>query len=224
MIGFLKLEEVNFDLQLVRREAIQIVKAPDEILSECDEVRQIVNKVIRPESRIAYYSDMEVGTTSISLGGMQFKCGEKIAEAFLGATSAAVFVATLGEEVSGIYNRLQADDDYLKAYWLDMLANAAIDRTVDRIRGHVSERAAEEGLETTSNWGPGYCGWPLTDQRNLVGLIPESGRLVRLTDSMLMQPMKSIAGIIGIGKDVKYHVSNCADCILENCFYKNHCK
>lgn len=220
----MRIQEVKFDLGYVHNDAVRILKAPEEMEAECHEVTDLLNVVMKPESLIALYNDMEVGMASISLGGMRFDCGTKIASALQGSSAAAVFVATLGHEVTDLYNKLNGAADYLKAYWLDILANSAVDRMADRIRGQIAESVSLSGLQATSNWGPGYCQWQLTEQRRLLDLIPGSERLVTLTESMLMQPMKSLAGIIGIGENVKYHVSNCADCTLPYCFYKSQCR
>lgn len=220
----MEIQEVIFDLSFDQHDAIHVLKASDIMRDECIEVTEMLNRVIKPEALIALYSDMEVGMASISLGGIRFDCGKRIADALRGSTSASVFVATLGYEVSALYNHLQEESDFLKAYWLDLLANIAVDRMTAKIRKLVSDKAKESELLATSNWGPGYCQWQLTDQRQLLGLIPGAEKLVTLTESMLMQPMKSLAGIIGIGDKVKYHVSNCADCTLEHCFYKSQCR
>lgn len=220
----MRIQEVKFDLGYVHYDAVRVLKAPEEMEAECHEVTDLLNGVMKPESLIAFYNDMEVGMASISFGGIRFDCGTKIASALQGSSAAAVFVATLGSEVTELYNRLQGESDFLKAYWLDLLANEAVDCMTGRIRSLVAAHASQSGLSTTSNWGPGYCQWQLTEQRRLLDLIPGSARLVTLTDSMLMQPMKSLAGVIGIGSEVKYHVSNCADCALPHCFYKSQCR
>ncbi len=198
-----------------------MLKASEALEAECREVTAMLNDAMRPEALVACYADMEVGETSVSVGGHTLACGERVAEALRGSTAAAVFVATIGEEVSRRYDRLQGQSDYLQAYWLDLLANKAVDRMVREVRRRVADRASHSGLSATSHWGPGYCGWPLADQQLLLNIIPDADQLVRLTDSMLMRPMKSQAGIIGIGAGVKYHVSNCNDCQLHNCAYRN---
>ncbi len=220
----MKIHEVNFNLSFDSSEAIRVLKPSDAMLDECRAVSTLLNGTMRGKSLIVLYNDMEVGETSISLGGKCFECGSRIAGALKGAVSAAVFVATLGDKVTECYNRLQNSYDYLMAYWLDQLANVAVDRMLNHIRTGISEMAAQSGMSITSNWGPGYCLWPLSDQCQFISLIPGAEKLVSLTDSMLMLPMKSLAGVIGIGYDVKYHVSGCSDCGLDYCFYRNQCR
>lgn len=224
LIDTMEIQEVKFDLSFGQCDAIRALKASDIMHDECLQVTEMLNRVMEPEALIALHRDMEVGMASISLGGNTFECGQKIADTLQGASSAYVFVATLGPEVSVLYNHLQEESDFLKAYWLDMLANVAVDRMTAKIRKLVSDKASQSGLRATSNWGPGYCQWQLTEQKRLLGLIPGAEKLVTLTESMLMKPMKSLAGIIGIGKMVRYHVSNCSDCTLDHCFYKSQCR
>ena len=194
----MKIYEVNFNLSFDSSEAIRVLKASDDLLDDCRAVTTLLNGSMRSKSLIVLYNDMEVGETSISLSDKCFECGSRIAAAFKGAIYAAVFVATLGDKVTACYKELQDSSDYLRAYWFDQLANVAVDRMVSQVKTMVSKIAAQSGMAITSNWGPGYCQWRLSDQYQLISLIPGAEKLISLTDSMLIVPMKSLAGWIGI--------------------------
>ncbi|MFN2335640.1 MAG: hypothetical protein ABR560_01615, partial [Bacteroidales bacterium] len=44
---------------------------------------------------------------------------------------------------------------------------------------------------------------------------------ITLTDSALMNPVKSVSGLIGIGRDVRYTSYQCHICDNKNCIYRN---
>ena len=75
------------------------------------------------------------------------------------------------------------------------------------------------GWKRTNRFSPGYCEWATDEQRMLVPLLgnPNPCR-VRLNESALMWPVKSVSGIIGLGENVSYHDYACRLCQLTHCF------
>jgi hypothetical protein len=59
----------------------------------------------------------------------------------------------------------------------------------------------------------------LTEQRGLFGLINANTVGVTLLPSMLMQPVKSISGLVGLGEELNIDTlrSPCARCTDVNC-------
>ena len=196
--------------------ALKVTKAEPEFSDMLNDVVEVFNSLIRPYRII---SDFMLGKGCMLLEGHSFVCGQKVVDALAGSECIAVFAMTIGSGVSDLYAQYTSESDYLSAYWCDLLANHAVNRVMDNLKETI--RNSYAGSCITSNWGPGYCGWLLDEQRDLLALLPKGNRCVELTDAMLMQPSKSLSGVIGIGKEVVYHESGCADCILENCVYKS---
>jgi hypothetical protein len=48
-------------------------------------------------------------------------------------------------------------------------------------------------------YSPGYCGWNLTGQRALFAALGPEEIGIHLTDSCLMEPVKSISGVMVMG-------------------------
>jgi hypothetical protein len=61
----------------------------------------------------------------------------------------------------------------------------------------------------------------VADQHKLFSFFPENCCGVSLTESALMHPIKSVSGIIGLGKEVRYREYTCNLCGLAECFYRN---
>lgn len=199
--------------------ALKVTKADSEFADMLNEVVEAVNSLIHISSSYRFISDFTLGEDSIRIENHTFACGQKVANALADSRCLAVFATTIGKGVSDLYAQYMGESDYLSAYWCDLLANHAVNIAMENLKETIRNSHTDSLI--TSNWGPGYCGWALTDQRELLALLPDDSRCVELTDSMLMQPTKSLSGIIGIGKDVVYHKSGCADCMLKDCAYKS---
>ena len=78
----------------------------------------------------------------------------------------------------------------------------------------------EAGFSITNRYSPGSCGWPVSDQQLLFSLFPDKYCGISLSDSSLMDPLKSVSGIIGIGRNVKKTAYTCDICDIENCMYR----
>lgn len=94
--------------------------------------------------------------------------------------------------------RLEAaadSSDMLARYYLDMIANLILAEARHHLIRHLGKRF---GVEKLSWMSPGSLQeWPLEQQRPLFALLPgvEDRLGVRLTDSCLMLPRKSVSGI-----------------------------
>jgi hypothetical protein len=126
-----------------------------------------------------------------------------VAGIFPRAEHLALFAVTLGPRITEALTRSFEAQDFALAYTLDAMASVAADTAAD-----VIERRWEDGLRAAGwvtpdgaalRYSPGYCGWDLTGQRRLFArLRPETIGLT-LTESCLMQPLKSVSGVILAG-------------------------
>jgi hypothetical protein len=102
------------------------------------------------------------------------------------------YIITIGPELE---QAAAAKNDLLKQYYLEEIANLALEQAAAWVAAHLAARYGVTGL---SNLSPGsLVDWPITEQPKLFSIFGDTERLigVRLTDSMLMVPRKSISGI-----------------------------
>jgi len=102
------------------------------------------------------------------------------------------YVVTIG---GGVEEKARAFPDILDKYYVDEIANVAVVGCREYLKEHLQSRYRIEGLSTL---GPGQLAdWPLEAQRSLFGLLNDVQRAVgvRLTESLLMRPAKSLSGI-----------------------------
>jgi hypothetical protein len=103
-----------------------------------------------------------------------------------------VYVATCGTELETWAASL---DDMLHQYWANVIMEMSLRSALVALQGHLTERW---NLARTATMSPGSLGdWPLPQQRHLFRLLGDTEKAVgvRLTDSFLMLPMKSVSGI-----------------------------
>ncbi len=79
---------------------------------------------------------------------------------------------------------------------------------------------AARGLKITNRYSPGYCNWPLKDQRPLFAFVGENPTGIALSESCLMHPIKSVSGVIGIGTKARRRAYGCVICQNKTCIYR----
>lgn len=151
-------------------------------------------------------------------GSTLLHIGPTISTLLEGSESFALFVATAGAAFHKYQEALKAEDDVLKSFIADMIGTCIVEKTGDYLERLLESKIGS--LRHTNRFSPGYCGWHLSGQQELFGLMGESTCGVRLSDVFLMTPIKSISGVIGIGESVNEKRYGCQYCELETCYKK----
>jgi len=111
--------------------------------------------------------------------------------------------------------------DPLKGYILDIIGSLAADAASDLMQEELAVSVGQSGLKITNRYSPGHCGWNVADQHKIFMLMPENFCGISLTESALMEPIKSTSGFIGIGEHVRYNNYTCSYCDIKDCAYRN---
>ena len=102
------------------------------------------------------------------------------------------FVITIGSKFS---QKLDACSDLLEKFYLDTIGNVALNQVRLELKNRLK---AEYGIEKTAFMAPGSLpDWPLEEQRPLFKLLGDvtASIGVKLSESLLMLPAKSVSGI-----------------------------
>jgi len=142
----------------------------------------------------------------IMIRGITFNTGKIIHKMLRHAESYALFLVSAGPGPENLARSLLQQGDYLEGYILDLVASAIVDLAADQVQEQVKILAEQQGLHITNRYSPGYCAWNVEEQQKLFSLFQEGCCGISLSDSSLMDPIKSISGIIGIG--AKYLTKN----------------
>lgn len=103
-----------------------------------------------------------------------------------------LFVITIGAELG---EQQAASTDILESYYLDIIGNIALDSARRHLKRHLKSTFA---VEKMSSMAPGsLTDWPVEQQAPLFDILGdvEAAIGVKLNDSLLMLPAKSISGI-----------------------------
>jgi hypothetical protein len=131
------------------------------------------------------------------------------------------FIATLGNGVDNEIKGLMDGNRFSEAYVLDAMGSVAVENMVERFHKRESEKYQVENKGITLPFSPGYCDWPLKDQKKVFNLFDSFQLNVKLSESCLMEPRKSISGVFGVTPlhlSIPFHRYNpCMECSKKNC-------
>ena len=178
-------------------------------------------RISSPEGAFVLAEALESSSKEeIAIPGPVFDSGKIIHKMLRHSEKYAFFVVTAGPEPEELARSLIAEGNYLEAYIVDLLASALVDSAADQIQEQVRNMAKGSSLRITNRYSPGYCSWNVEEQQKLFSLFPEGCCGISLSESSLMNPVKSISGIIGIGSEVKYQDYTCEICSMLNCQFR----
>ena len=147
-----------------------------------------------------------------------FEIGNIIERQLRGSEAYTLFICTSGIEYEAYQQRLKAEDDMVRVFIADALGSVIAEKTADQMELAVQENINKLGWHHTNRFSPGYCGWHVSQQQLLFPLFEGNTCGVTLTDSSLMVPIKSVSGIMGIGKEVRKLEYTCGLCDFEKCY------
>lgn len=189
----------------------------DKIQSLIQEMTDELRHRITPRVGYIWVEGRVIGSRKLLLANQQFNPGAIIAHAMKGAEKYAVFTATLGQEFDHFIRKLKADDDILRIFIADALGSVLAESAASLLMKHLEMMAEERGMHISNNYSPGYCDWLLVEQKQLFSLFPEGITGITLTNSCLMLPVKSVSGIVALGKEVKRREYGCEICKMVSC-------
>ncbi len=150
-----------------------------------------------------------------------FHTGKVVTNQLRNSEKAAWYICTVGEKLPAYSRELMDQGDLMEGYVVDVAGNVIVETAMDLILSKLANEMALEGLKTSNRYSPGYCEWDIVEQKKLFALFPEGYLGVHLTKTSLMQPIKTVSGVIGIGKNVKNNPYTCNYCTQQNCLYRD---
>jgi hypothetical protein len=162
---------------------------------------------------------------SISIGEGRNEIDSPINPIYLSSDCLALFAVTVGEEICSEISERFNKNDFALGSMLDSAASEGTEMTAQTIEDFYRQHLIETGKFNIDSgilrFSPGYCGWHISAQQKLFqALHPEDIRIT-LNDSFLMQPLKSISGVIIFGRkkifDFDDNFSFCIDCKTHTC-------
>lgn len=192
------------------------------VVNEAKEVFQQLPDIADIRGGYAICDDIErfPGSGEIRIENQLILCSRMICGFMAGAEYIAVFVCTAGKGFTDYSKKYTKEGEFLKAFIVDTLGSLVAEKSIEHIQAKMENEMALHGLKITNGYSPGYCNWPVDDQKKLFSLLPDNICDITLTPSCMMNPVKSVSGIIGIGKSVKKSPYACDICDNRTCVYR----
>lgn len=147
-----------------------------------------------------------------------FAIGKIIERQLKDAEAYAFFICTAGVEYEAFQERLKKEGDMVRVFIADALGSVIAEKAADQMEQSLQENIDKLGWHHTNRFSPGYCGWHVSQQQLLFPLFKGETCGVKLTESSLMLPIKSVSGIIGLGPNVRHLDYTCGLCDFKQCY------
>ena len=157
----------------------------------------------------------------IQINNVSLSIGRIIGNYLQQSTQYGVFVATAGKEYDEYLHRQKQSGDIMSEFLADAVGSEIAEASVRYVTQKIAQEASSKGLFITNSYSPGYCGWHVREQKQFFSLFPNEPCGIKLNDSCLMHPVKSVSGIVGIGSTVELTPYSCHSCGLQTCYKRN---
>lgn len=212
--------------EVLRREGFRgYSKIKPEIKFLIRELLASVRKTHLLEPAIAYeiYTITELSQRQLSLKGEPGVPDSLLSSVLPSAKELAIAVCTIGPRLEKQVTDYTSRGEPLRGMLLDGIGSAAVDSLTEEVCKFVAREASSRGYEASSPISPGMPGLPITEQWQLLKMVPAGEIGVSLTSTGIMVPRKSVSMVIGIGPQMPKwtRAEVCARCHLkETCPYR----
>jgi hypothetical protein len=185
-------------------------KASSGHVAQIERLAQAAHDIGRPKAMVKVAYIESKGQDTVATDGVVFTSRvlrvnvEKAHKVF-------PFIVTCGME---LHEWAGSMDDLLQRFWADAIAEMAMRSALQFLERHLVEQYEFSRL---ARMNPGsLADWPLKEQRVLFALLgdPQAAIGVRLTDSLLMVPTKTVSGLIFPTEE---SFASCQLCPREDC-------
>jgi len=194
---------------------------PKEMLQQIDdELNKLINVVGIEGGYVVHSAQLNKEQHSLGVKNLSFQVGCSVFHHYKDAEQLALFICTAGHTISSRAQELMNQGHLIEGYAVDIIGSIVVEKAMDKIHAFLKEDMSSKNLKCSNRYSPGYCDWNVSEQSLLFSFFPKEFCGVTLSDSCLMLPIKSVSGIIGIGKNVELTKYTCAACSSVNCLYR----
>jgi cobalamin-dependent methionine synthase I len=195
----------DIQIKVPREEVLRLLKHKKDTTVIDEQVSNLINKLIEDGRNLsepkAIYNDYivkSVGDHSVLLEGAAYSLlGKSTAHRLWNAQMVTLFIVTIGPGIEKKIQEFIKQGSMANAAILDAIGSAAVESAVNYINELTNKNAKDKGYKTVQRFSPGYGDWELKEQKGLLQQLNASQINVTLTSAHLMQPEKSVSGVIG---------------------------
>lgn len=177
-----------------------------------------------PKAVFRLYDDFNVDKKNgvITINNLRFDVKSIIASQLLKSEYLIVFAVTAGDQIENYSEKLLIENHYPEGYIVNGIGSATAEATADFLHNRIETLARNHHLGISNRFSPGYCNWDVSEQHLLFKLLPEKPCDIALNDSALMMPIKSVTGILGLGRNMRRRAYKCNFCDNIDCIMRNN--
>ena len=209
--------EFDFTLteeEVLKGQGIDPQRASAKLYENAREVIEETHGLIKPAALYTIVDVIDYEHQKVTFDGGSFE-GPLVAKALVGAENLNIAVCTIGGDLEKRVQGLMSENPIMGVA-LDGAGTAALRRVSQTVEDIISEKACEQDLSLGMRAQPGQEGWPIEQQRLVFSILPTEKIGVRLSDSCLMIPRKSVSFVIPRGKELDSTVAPCDFCSKRN--------
>ena len=167
--------------------------------------------IAKPKAAFSVAPVRITGDESVEIGGVNFT-SRVMTVNLENACIVYPFVATCGVDLDEWSNALSGT---LQRFWADSIMLMALGCAVTHLEVYLKNRIGKDTRLSSMNPGS-IKDWPLEAQATLFSLLGDDAEAigVRLTDKMVIRPLKSISGIYFVSEE---NFVNCSLCPRHDC-------
>jgi hypothetical protein len=187
-----------------------------------DDCLRIATHLAKPRMATAKKEILDTDEKTVRLEGPLSLSGPSLSSHVRGSSHACLFLVTIGSDLEETATMLMESGEQLHGYLLDRVGSFAVESLAEAMEGELRRIHGSRDMSVSTRFSPGYCDWPIEEQLKLEKAIEFSRAGVRLTESCMMIPRKSISGLVGIGPKGLFSASKsqCDICNRKACDYK----
>jgi hypothetical protein len=198
--------------------------------AESGDISELVSDALADVSRICsvkaeyrIFPEISFNSTdkSVRINDVDFNINRIIFHQLMNSSAVAVFLCTAGQEIGNAAKKAMHDGDMLNGYLYDIIGTEVVETATDLMQNELEKEMAELGKRITNRYSPGYCGWNVVEQHKLFSVMKDNKCGIKLNQSALMDPIKSVSGFIGVGEYVKFFPYTCNLCEMKDCIYRS---
>jgi hypothetical protein len=179
--------------------------------------------LLAPATAYEIYPITGMSQGQLSLKGNMVVHSPLLPSLLPGAKELAAVVCTIGPKLEKQVTNYFNQGEPLRGVLLDGIGSAAVDSLSQEACKFIDGEALSHGYQASSPISPGMPGLAITEQRQLLKMVPAREIGVSLTSAGIMVPRKSASMVIGVGSQMPTwtRAEVCARCRLKKtCPYR----
>jgi len=205
------------------------MKEPKQIiLNTIREEIILAAKLIEPKGiyHLFKIKDFSISEKKITLEN-DFSCNitDSMMKSLLGIERLAIGIVTIAHALENKISEYFQRKEYSRGLVLDAVGTVAVRYLSQYVISIICQEAQKLKFTTTKRFVPGTQEWDIKVQKTIFQILPANQIDVKLSDSLMMNPAKSLSWAIGMGKQIVNPTkddNSCRICYAKNCQFRKN--